>query len=392
MTPLAPKARIPLVLVLAVASHAIGAQPNDDLARDLDPKARVDVRARAAVRFGDTRATEHTSAVVAMLVAAAKMPRRVGDDTQRCLALVALDGLIRADARPTDAEALALAKLSALYAPGVARLLAADAKRYAPALAELIDRDRIHTALLKATCRDLLRLEDRRPLAASLLRRSMPHVTVGVQDAPASNLIVGGRFGSQSGRGRLNVPGDFPPFGFWTVGRKGPDGDALTIRTAVTRRAVEPGEAVGFGMTRSEMGAWLVRWNALSDLGIERPVIAAVRGDAQVRFVDAADYRERIAALRADYTARYYKLVDVARGKKLIDDAVAKTLVPRVTFDIRDRREDRTVPLPPTDDEPAPAKTVRIGGIEWHADYDRALAAARTTDRPLWLHFGENPG
>ena len=35
---------------------------------------------------------------------------------------------------------------------------------------------------------------------------------------------------------------------------------------------------------------------------------------------------------------------------------------------------------------------VTIGSIEWETDYDRALTRAKQTGKPLWLHFGENPG
>lgn len=35
---------------------------------------------------------------------------------------------------------------------------------------------------------------------------------------------------------------------------------------------------------------------------------------------------------------------------------------------------------------------VRIGGIDWHTDYDEALQRARELRKPLWVHFGENPG
>ena len=37
-------------------------------------------------------------------------------------------------------------------------------------------------------------------------------------------------------------------------------------------------------------------------------------------------------------------------------------------------------------------ENVRIGGIDWLVDYDRALAVARQQNKPVWLHFGENPG
>ena len=38
------------------------------------------------------------------------------------------------------------------------------------------------------------------------------------------------------------------------------------------------------------------------------------------------------------------------------------------------------------------AQTVRIGSINWYVSYDDALADAKRTNRPVWLHFGENPG
>lgn len=49
---------------------------------------------------------------------------------------------------------------------------------------------------------------------------------------------------------------------------------------------------------------------------------------------------------------------------------------------------------PPSDVMPAsqPTSMVTIGGIEWHTDYDVAQADAVRRDKPLLLHFGENPG
>jgi len=40
----------------------------------------------------------------------------------------------------------------------------------------------------------------------------------------------------------------------------------------------------------------------------------------------------------------------------------------------------------------ANVQTVRIGSIDWYVSYDDALAEAKKTNRPVWLHFGENPG
>jgi hypothetical protein len=36
--------------------------------------------------------------------------------------------------------------------------------------------------------------------------------------------------------------------------------------------------------------------------------------------------------------------------------------------------------------------TLTIGQIRWYTDYDEALVVARQQKKPLWLHFGEDPG
>lgn len=40
----------------------------------------------------------------------------------------------------------------------------------------------------------------------------------------------------------------------------------------------------------------------------------------------------------------------------------------------------------------AGAEQVRIGSVAWYVDYEAAVAAAREADKPLWVHFGEDPG
>ncbi|MEM8733117.1 MAG: hypothetical protein AAGG44_02780 [Planctomycetota bacterium] len=44
------------------------------------------------------------------------------------------------------------------------------------------------------------------------------------------------------------------------------------------------------------------------------------------------------------------------------------------------------------DKEKAKPKQVKIGGIQWYVDYDAALKIAQKENKPMWLHFGENPG
>lgn len=41
--------------------------------------------------------------------------------------------------------------------------------------------------------------------------------------------------------------------------------------------------------------------------------------------------------------------------------------------------------------EPKP-KQVKIGGIQWYVNYDAAQKIAKEKNKPMWLHFGENPG
>ena len=36
--------------------------------------------------------------------------------------------------------------------------------------------------------------------------------------------------------------------------------------------------------------------------------------------------------------------------------------------------------------------TVRIGEIDWYTDYDASVKLAKLEGKPIWLHFGENPG
>ena len=33
-----------------------------------------------------------------------------------------------------------------------------------------------------------------------------------------------------------------------------------------------------------------------------------------------------------------------------------------------------------------------IGKIQWYTNYDKALKVAKIEQKPLWLHFGEDPG
>ena len=35
---------------------------------------------------------------------------------------------------------------------------------------------------------------------------------------------------------------------------------------------------------------------------------------------------------------------------------------------------------------------VTIGKVQWYTNYDEAMKVARKVNKPLWLHFGENPG
>ena len=49
---------------------------------------------------------------------------------------------------------------------------------------------------------------------------------------------------------------------------------------------------------------------------------------------------------------------------------------------------------PPTEPagSTAGAHQVVIGEVLWYVDYDAAVDIAVAEDKPLWVHFGENPG
>lgn len=46
----------------------------------------------------------------------------------------------------------------------------------------------------------------------------------------------------------------------------------------------------------------------------------------------------------------------------------------------------------PIDRDEDGSARVTIGAIEWETDLDTARARAAREEKPLWLHFGENPG
>ena len=54
-----------------------------------------------------------------------------------------------------------------------------------------------------------------------------------------------------------------------------------------------------------------------------------------------------------------------------------------------EKSDDQSKPSPSTKQKP---KQVKIGGIQWYVDYDAALKIAQKENKPLWVHFGENPG
>ena len=47
---------------------------------------------------------------------------------------------------------------------------------------------------------------------------------------------------------------------------------------------------------------------------------------------------------------------------------------------------------PKPEPKPKKPKTVTIGKVTWYVSYDAALKVAKKAKKPLWLHFGENPG
>jgi hypothetical protein len=52
------------------------------------------------------------------------------------------------------------------------------------------------------------------------------------------------------------------------------------------------------------------------------------------------------------------------------------------------RMESQEVPRDPG----SATEQVTIGDVTWYVDYAAALQVGRDQDKPLWVHFGENPG
>jgi hypothetical protein len=48
--------------------------------------------------------------------------------------------------------------------------------------------------------------------------------------------------------------------------------------------------------------------------------------------------------------------------------------------------------LGPAFGAPGAHAKVKIGAITWYSNYDEAMTAARLQHKPVWIHFGENPG
>ena len=62
----------------------------------------------------------------------------------------------------------------------------------------------------------------------------------------------------------------------------------------------------------------------------------------------------------------------------------------RITMESDDQQSEQELPEHSSRNDGA--ATVRIGSIDWYVNYDQALEVARESGKPLWLHFGENPG
>jgi hypothetical protein len=56
------------------------------------------------------------------------------------------------------------------------------------------------------------------------------------------------------------------------------------------------------------------------------------------------------------------------------------------------RMESSTETNPPAAPTAPASAQVLIGDVSWYVDYEDAVAVARAADKPLWVHFGENPG
>ena len=105
---------------------------------------------------------------------------------------------------------------------------------------------------------------------------------------------------------------------------------------------------------------------------------------------DAAAFQKTVDNLHSARSSGWSDAIADLVASKLLDEKVAATLTPEIRIEVRDTRAKQSPPLPPV---PAPTGAqVRIGRIYWQTDYDAALALARAQNKPLLLHFGENPG
>jgi len=109
-----------------------------------------------------------------------------------------------------------------------------------------------------------------------------------------------------------------------------------------------------------------------------------------VTWTDADAFQKTIDELRKNRAEAWKAAIADLVASELLDAAVAERLPPVIRIELQDARAKPSPTLPPV---PSPTGgQVRIGRIYWHTSYDDARALARRENKPLLLHFGENPG
>jgi hypothetical protein len=393
-----------LLMVLVILPGA-GAQPAGErgsgerlgLLEQMAASASPEVRAWSAFMAARDGLKDAVPVVRRLL---APLPLGAPEEA-RFVQYAALDALIRLDA---DVPAQELLGLPDRFVEHAIILLARHPDRNQAALLEVIRKHRAPRDAWIAVCN--LLVPRRTPgLAAWLLGKLERELRLHVHD-PGSG-YGGGVMHSSSYDGRFKVPRGYPPTTLYRLtDRKTGDAELLAPGRRpifVTRRVVPPGETAGFGSHSRPDEDYRLRVAYLADLAgvapsaldLPRVLSVTIHWYGPERFLaEAARARADAERQVADLCERLASRGSIPTGRD------GSALVPELRVTVKDARSDRSTPLPelPAAGKPAGATreeargNVRIGDVDWFDDYDAALAAAKAAGKPLFVHFGENPG
>lgn len=393
------------VTPLAATQKAVGqAVPDPDFAPDR-PLAE---RAATALRIGVDR---DASRVPALLTAIRALPMKT--DAERAFVHLALDAIIETGAKLTPKQSFQLAHLTEPYYPAIFCLLRHAPKPHTRTLALMLDRPRLGRQAMLAISA-LLGDESAPGMAAALLRHFPPDLPVFVFAEDPGAIGLGGGIVRDISEGSVAVPRDFPSFHYRRRGGRGIRICGRGRNSVVVRRtAVDPGGKIEFGSCFAWSTDLTLRFGLLSRIaGIPTRELSEqfAPRSGTIIYEDAEQYRTEMRQIRDKAVAAFEAVKRRFVAQKLITAAEARGIKATTTFRILDeRRKKAKGKLPPlnlpspdagTSDATPPTKktaaapqgAVKIGRIHWFSDYDRAKAVAKRVGKPLYLHFGENPG